>query len=373
MRFLHCSDLHLGKRLNEFELLPDQRQVLAQICRIAAEQAVDAVLIAGDIYDKPNPPAAAMEVFSEFLTRLREAGISVYLISGNHDSAQRISYFGSLLRSCGVYTTEQFDGHLQSYTLEDAYGPVQIHLLPFLKPVHVRRCFPEAEIQSYAEAVETVLRQTELDPAARHVLLAHQFITGAEPCESEQLFIGGLDQIPASVFDGFDYVALGHLHGPQRVGRDTLRYSGSPLKYSFSEEAHNKSVAIVELREKGTVTVTLEPLQQPHEMRQLRGGLEELLAMPYCEDYVRLTLTDEEVRPDARVSLLTVFPNMMRFGVENSKTKVDLEVQGIRTVENRTPLELFADFYAYQNNQVPPDEARLQLVTEILKELEGEA
>ena len=372
MRFLHCSDLHLGKRLHDYDLLPDQIQVLGQIGQIARDRDVQAVLIAGDIYDKTNPPAGAMEAFSDFIAGLSGAGIAVYLISGNHDSAQRVAYCAGLLRHCGVYTSDRFDGRLQTFDCTDAYGKLQLHLLPFLKPVLVRRCWPEEEIQSYEDAVRVVLNHSPRDPEARQVLVCHQFISGAESCESEQPAIGGLDQIPAEVFADFDYVALGHLHGPQRVGRDTLRYSGSPLKYSFSEEHQTKSVAIVELGAKGEVSIDLEPLTQPHEMRQIRGSMAELMQQPYSEDYMRVILTDEEVRPDARVSLLTVFPNMMRFGVENSKTKLDLEVSGVQNLERRTPLELFADFYAYQNHQVAPDAARMQVVAEILRELEGE-
>ena len=372
MKFLHCSDLHLGKRLNQFDLLEDQIAVLQQILEIARREQVQAVLIAGDIYDKPSPPAQAMSAFAEFVGQLCAADIRVYLISGNHDSPERVSYLAPLIRSCGVYVSDRFTGQLQTFQLEDEYGPLQLHLLPFVKPVLVRRFYREQELETYEDAVRAVLEHSQIDWNQRNVLLCHQFLTGANTCDSEELAIGGLDQIPVTVFDGFDYVALGHLHGPQQVGRPAVRYSGSPLKYSFSEVSHKKSVTLVELQQKGTLQIHTVPLQQVHEMREVRGTLEQLLAMPYSEDYIRATMTDETPRPDARALLLTVFPNLMRFAVENSRTSEEVSVRQLQAVEQKSPLELFRDFYAYQNNEQPPDAQRMQIIQTLLEELEAQ-
>lgn len=370
MKLLHCADLHLGKRLGCFDLLPDQRIILQEILSIAADAKIQAILLAGDVYDKPDPPAAAMAVFSDFAARLHEAGIALYLISGNHDSSRRLSYFSPLLAHCQVYSAGEFTGAARCYTLRDAYGPVVLHLLPFLRPATVRRFFPSQTIGTYEDAVRAALAATPRVPEARHVLLCHQFITGAATCDSEQGAVGGLDQVPAEVFAGFDYVALGHLHGPQQVGSPTVRYSGSPLPYSFSECGQKKSVTVVDLGPKGQVDVQTVPLHPPHPMREIRGSLEALRRAPYSEDFVRVILTDEEVRSDARVALLPVFPNMLRFGVENSKTATDIAVQGVRQLERQTPLDLFQAFYAAQNGGVAPGEARTALVAKILRELE---
>ena len=370
MRFLHTAYLHLGKLMNDLSLIDDQRAMLDQIVHIAAEEAVDAVLIAGDVYQRTSPQAEAMALFDSFVTRLTEQGMRVFVISGNHDSALRISYFSSLIRSSGVYVTQTFDGELQHVTLRDADGDVTVWMLPFLRPSQVRRAYPEEKVTTCQDAVRAVLRNADVDFSGRNVLMCHQFVLGCETCESEELSVGTLDNIDASLFDGFDYVAMGHIHKPQRVGRDTLRYAGSPLKYSFSEAQHRKSVTIIDLQEKGETQVRTVPVYPLHDVRLIEGMMDDIMRMPYSEDYVWITLHDELPPPDARVTLSVSFPNMMKYSVVNSRTKYDLDVMATQTMENKTTSELFADFYRLQNNGQEPGSMHLQVLDKVIRELE---
>ena len=373
MRFLHLADLHLGKQMNDLSLLPDQEYIMDQILAIAESERVDGVLIAGDVYQRSSPQAEAMALFDQFVSKLAERRKKVFVISGNHDSALRISYFSSLIRSSGIYVSEMFEGRMQQVKLWDEYGEIIIWMLPFLRPSQAKRFLPEEKIVSYQDAVTAVLRQTPVDSRKRNLLICHQFITGCETSDSEERTVGGLDNIDASVLDQFDYVALGHIHKPQRVKRDTLRYAGSPLKYSFSETNHHKSVTVVELEEKGVVTVRTVPLYPLHEVRMLEGTMEELMQLPYSEDYVWITVHDELVPPDARVTLTVNFPNMMKFSVVNSRTKYDVDVLAAESMENKTVTELFSDFYRLQNNDQVPGEAHRRVIEKVLKELEEKA
>ena len=370
MRFLHIADLHLGKQMNDLSLMDDQRFILDQIAHIAAEEQADAVLIAGDVYQRSTPQAEAMALFDAFVSRLARDGRKVFVISGNHDSALRISYFSSLVRNAGVYVTEAFTGEMQHVTLQDADGELTVWMLPFLRPAQVRRALPEEKVTSYQDAVAAVLRNADIDLTGRNLLMCHQFIIGCEVCDSEELSVGTLDHIDGAVFDGFDYVALGHIHKPQKVLRDTLRYAGSPLKYSFSEAQHKKSVTIVDMREKGDVQVRKVPLYPLHDVRLIDGTLQEIMRMPYSEDYVWITIRDELPPPDAKVTLSVNFPNMMKFSVVNSRTKYDLDVRATETVENKTVAELFTDFYRLQNNDQLPSEMHMQVLNKVIRELE---
>ena len=373
MRFLHIADLHLGKQMNDVTLLSDQEFILQQIAGIAEKERADAVLIAGDVYQRSSPQAEAMALFDRFVSALAEQGRKVFIISGNHDSAQRISYFSSLIRTSGVYVTEAFDGRLQSVTVQDSEGEIVIWMLPFLRPSQVKRFLPEERIVTYQDAAEAVLRQTPIDTGKRNILLCHQFITGCETSDSEERAVGGLDNIDAAVFDSFDYVALGHIHKPQKVGRDTLRYAGSPLKYSFSEAGHKKSAVIAELGAKGDVAVRTVPLYPLHDVRTLEGTMDELMRQDYSEDYLWITVHDELVPPDARVTLSTNFPNMMKFSVVNSKTKMDLDVLAAESMENKSITELFSDFYRLQNNGQDLSDAHRKIIDRVLKEMEENA
>lgn len=372
MKFLHLADLHLGKRLNDVSFLEDQVRLLCQVEEIARNEQADAVLIAGDVYQKASPQSEAMAAFDQFITRLKSMGLRVFVISGNHDSAQRISYFSSLLKNAGVYVSEAFDGRLQQVLLQDEHGEIAVSLLPFLKPVQVRQFYPDEKIETYQDAMQTVLRHSPVDPAKRNVLVCHQFITGAEISDSEEKTLGGLDNIDASVFADFDYVALGHIHKPQKCTRETLRYAGSLMKYSFSEVNQKKSVTVVEMGEKGNVIVHTVPLNAPHDMRLVEGFLDEVMALPYSEDYVWVTLRDELPPPDARVTVSTVFPNMMKFSILNSKTKTDEDILAKEQMENKTIEELFSDFYRLQNNDQPPTSQHMRILRTLLKKLEAE-
>ena len=370
MRFLHMADLHLGKQMNDVNLLEDQKAVLNQVIHIARNEKVDAVLIAGDVYQRTSPQAEAMALFDRFVSQLVEDGRKVFAISGNHDSALRLSYFASLVRDAGVYVSEAYTGDLQHVTLRDSEGDVTVWMLPFLRPAQVRRALPDEKIASYQDAVAAVLRNAPIDFAKRNVLMCHQFITGSEVCDSEELSVGTLDHIDGAVLDGFDYVALGHIHKPQRILRDTLRYAGSPLKYSFSEALHKKSVTIVDLQEKGEVRLHTVPLYPLHDVRLIEGRLDEIMQMPYSEDYVWITIHDELPPPDAKVTLSVNFPNMMKFSVVNSRTKYDLDVKATQAMENKTVSELFSDFYRLQNNDQAPGEMHMQVLEKVIRELE---
>ena len=375
MKLLHLSDLHLGKRVNGFSMLEDQRVILTQIVDLAEEEKVDAVLLAGDLYDKPVPPAEAVTLLDGFLTRLSGGGIPVFAISGNHDSPERLAFATRLLAGEGIHLTAQYQGPQPPFLLQDEYGDVAIYALPYLKPALVRHWNPEADIASYEEAVSYALGQWAVDKTRRNVLLAHQFVTGGVTCESEERSVGGVDQIPAPLFAAFDYVALGHLHGPQSVGRPTLRYSGSPLKYSFSECGHEKSVTLVTLREKGQVEIQALPLTPCRDLREIRVTYEEVTAKSFYqgtnrEDYLHVILTDEEDVPEAMGKLRTIYPNLMKLSYDNRRTQGVAEVTGAERPEEKTPLELFQDFYQLQNNQpmAPQQEALVRQLMETIWE-----
>lgn len=373
MRFLHTADLHLGRRLNDLPLLEDQKVLLQQIVDIAVSESVDGVIIAGDVYNKSVPGSDAMTVLDGFMTQLVQKDINIYMISGNHDSSERISYFSQLIRKAGIYTTEAFDGKLQQIQLEDEYGPLTVSLMPFIRPLQIRKFYPQQEITTYEDAVKTVLDNSQLDDASRNILVCHQFVTGAETSDSEEFAVGGLDCIEASIFDDFDYVALGHLHKPQKVRRETMRYAGSPMKYSLSEANHRKSVTLIDIGAKGEAPeIRSLPLTAPRDVREVRGTMAEVMSMDYSEDYVKVTLTDEMVAPDARVSVATVFPNMIKMAVHNSRTLEEAELTGAESLENKSKMDLFFDFYKMQNNDTDPDEQQIRIMEELLKELEEE-
>ena len=376
MRFLHLSDLHLGKRVCEFSMLEDQHFILKQILTLLDTHPVDAVLLAGDLYDKPVPPAEAVRLLDWFLTELSRRALPVFAISGNHDSADRIAFGSALLAGSRVYVSPVFSGAPAPITLTDESGPVDLYLLPFLKPAAVRHIYPDEPIESYNDALACVLHRIRPDPDRRSVLLAHQFVAGASSCESEEPSVGGIDWVDSALFDGFDYVALGHLHSPQKVGRETVRYCGTPLKYSFSEAGQKKSATFVELGPKGTVTITTEPLHPRHDLRELRGSYMELTDRRSYEgtttdDYLHITLTDEQDIPDALARLRVVYPNLMRLDYDNRRTRTQQELDAPARTETKTPLELFADFYQLQNNQpMTPEQADFcqQLIENLWKE-----
>lgn len=363
MKLMHLSDLHIGKRIYEYSMLEDQRHILKEVLAIAGEEKPSAVLLAGDIYDRAVPSAEAVSVFDEFLSELAKRCEAVCVIYGNHDCAERLAFGNSLMETSQVYVSPVYDGTLKSVCLNDEWGCVRIHLLPFLKPAVVRHVWEDEPADTTEDAVRTALAHLTFDPDERNVLVAHQFVTGASRCESEELAVGGVDQVPASVFDGFDYVALGHLHGPQSVERETIRYCGTPLKYSFSEVHQKKSVTIVELEEKGKVSVRTRPLHPLRDLREIRGTYLELTAKSFyeetnTEDYIRAVLTDEEDIPDGLQKLRVIYPNLMQLLYDNQRTREDQTVESAENVEKKSELELFEEFYEIQNNQPMSEQQR---------------
>lgn len=370
MKFLHLADLHLGRQLNDLSLLEDQAWILQQIVDTAEAEKVEAVLIAGDIYQRSSPQAEAMALFDRFVSQLAARKIAVCAISGNHDSALRISYFSSLIREAGVHVSETFTGELQHVTLRDNFGEVVVWLMPFLRPAQVRRAWPEEKILTCQDAVAAVIRHADIDPRKRNILLCHQFVTGSQLAGSEDLSVGGLDSVDAALFDVFDYVAMGHIHRPQTILRDTVRYAGSPLKYSFDEAEHHKSLTLVDIQDKDDIVVRTLPLYPLRDLRRVEGLLADVINMPYSEDYVWVTIHDELPPPDAKVSISVTFPNMLKFSVVNSRTQYDLDVLATEAIEHKSVAELFADFYRKQNNDQAPSDAHMQVLSRVLKEME---
>ena len=380
MRFNHTSDLHLGKRVNEFPMLEDQIYILKEILRIVEEEKAGAVVIAGDVYDKPVPPAEAVQVFDSFLTELAGHQIPVFVISGNHDSQERIAFGNRLMRGRQVYMAPVYDGFVEPVELKDEYGSLFVYMLPFIKPAMVRKCWPEEEIPDFDAALRCAVGhivkgdggQAPLDPSARNVIVADQFVAGASCCDSEELSIGGLDSVSADIFREFDYVALGHLHGPQKIGRDTMRYSGTPLKYSFSEAGHRKSVAVVDMLEKGKVQVRLRELTPLRDLREIRGTYEELTRLDSyrgtrVDDYLRITLTDEEDILDALGKLRSIYPNIMKLDYDNRRTREGGRLEAVKE-ERRSPLEMLEQLYEMQNNQ-PMSPEQVKLAEEIMRDI----
>lgn len=370
MRFLHISDLHLGKLISGYDISAEQKFMLSGICDIAENEKVDVVLIAGDVYDKPNPSADAMLLFSGFVSFFAEKNIPVYIISGNHDSAGRVSYFSGLIRDKGIYVTEKFTGSLQTYTVRDEYGEIDIHLLPFVKPLTVNEFFPDDKISTYEEAVAAVLENSTVDSSKRNILVCHQFITGSEKSGSEAMSVGGLENIPASLFDDFDYVAMGHIHGAQKAGRPEVRYCGSPMKYDISEANSVKTVTIADMDEKGSVKISTAEVPHLRDLIAVKGKFRELMQMSVSNDFVGVILTDEEIVPDAKMSLKNIFPYMISFGVENSKMRTVQSVEYSEQFISKSPLELFESFFMEQNGGTGMSKRQAKIMAEIFEQAE---
>ena len=375
MKLIHLSDLHLGKRVNDFPMLEDQAYILDRILEIIDAEQPEAVLIAGDVYDKTIPSSEAVALLDDFLVKLADRSLAVLLISGNHDSPERLAFANRLMEGRGVYIAPVYHGEVTPVTLEDVHGLVDFWLLPFLKPVHLRRFFPEEGVESYTDAMACAIRHMPLDPTRRNVLVTHQFVTGAERCESEEVSVGGADNVDASVFAPFDYVALGHLHGPQSIGEERVRYCGTPLKYSFSEVRHQKSVTVIELEEKGTMNLRAVPLTPKRDMVELRGGFAQISSPAFYEQvdrdaYVRVILTDENDIYGAMGQLRSIYPNLMRLDYDNPRTRsgtAELEEADVK----RNPLELFEEFYQQQNHQ-PMSEEQRGYLAELLEAIQEE-
>lgn len=354
MKFMHISDLHIGKKVNGFSMLEDQKAILSEILDIVDKTNVEAVLIAGDIYDKGIPSLEAVELFDKFITALSNKKKTVFIISGNHDAPERIAFASKILDRDKIYISPVFDGKVKKVELNDKYGKINFFLLPFIKPAVVKRFYPESNIESYNDAVKTVLESLNVNAEERNILICHQFVTGASRCDSEEVSVGGLDNIDISLFSKFDYTALGHIHGAQFVGNENIRYCGTPLKYSFSEVHHKKGVLIIELKEKNDINIDKILLHPVRDMREIRGTYDELMSRKnYTEknrfDYLHVTLTDEEEIPNAYEFLREIYPNIMRFDYDNKRSQTDFEVDFNTVLELKTPFEIFSDFYKLQN------------------------
>lgn len=368
MKLLHLSDLHLGRRLCEMDLLQDQEYILQQCVDLAKEHKVSAVLVAGDVYDRSVPTVGAVNLLDRFLNQLAQEKIAVYIISGNHDSADRLGFGGKLLQSNGIYLSSVFDKGLEHYELQDEHGTVHLWALPFIRPSMVRNCWPQEDICDYTDAVRTVIKYADVDASARNVMMAHQFVTAGgkspETCDSESLNLGTLDNVDVSVFDVFDYVALGHIHGPQQVGRETVRYCGSPLPYSVSEVRHRKSAVLVELGAKGQVTWKLLPLEPKRALRRLEGPLEELLehAQP-SEDFIYVVLTDEMQQFNAAAKLRSKYPNLVKLDFAPRKQQQKTHQLTGEDISQKSLLQLFDDFYHVVHNRSMNEEERSVMQT----------
>lgn len=361
MKFIHLSDLHIGKKVNEYSMLEDQKYILTKILNIIDGEKPDGIIIAGDVYDKSIPSAEAVQLFDDFLFRLSKRDLKTFIISGNHDSPERIAFGGRLMNRSGIYLSPVYNGEVEAIELEDEYGKINVYMLPFLKPANVRRFYEGEEIVSYTDAMRVAISKLDMDFNQRNILITHQFVTGAQRTESEEISVGGTDNIDVSVFDDFDYVALGHIHRPQNCKSERVRYSGTPLKYSFSEVSDKKSVTVVEIKEKGGLTVNTVPLTPMRDMVEIKGKYDEIMRLDFYEnttyrdDYVHITLTDEEDIVDAVGKLRTVYHNLMKLDYDNLRTRTVAAVENMCDVENKNPIQHFEQFYEQQNNQPMSD------------------
>ena len=381
MKFLHLADLHIGKTVNGFSMIEEQKHAFKQIIGYIATEKPSAIVIAGDIYDRAMPGVDAVKVFDDFLTDLSVTGVSILIISGNHDSADRLNFGSRLLLDKNIHLCGVYDNKIDPVTLTDELGEVNFYLLPFIKPTMLRDAEIENDIESYGDALAAALATVKIDFTKRNVLAAHQFFTkaGINPTRSESELspVGGLDAMDITPIEGFDYAALGHLHGPQGIGAEHIRYAGSPIKYSFSEWRQEKSVTLVEMKNKGEVSIKLLALNPIHDMREIKGRLEDLLndkisAQGDKEDYLRVILTDEEEIICPMDKLRSVYKNVMVLDLENSRTSIDLSAisTDAESFEKLSPFELFNQFFLEVNGSVMSPE-QSAIVAELLEKEEA--
>ena len=374
MKFIHLSDLHLGKRVNEYSMLEDQEYILKKILGIVDKEKPDGVIIAGDVYDKSVPSGEAVVLFDSFLTSLASRGKQVFVISGNHDSAERISFGSGLMEQSGIHMSRVYNGVIEPITMKDDYGNINVYMLPFIKPANVRRFFENEEISSYTDAMRVAISQMNINKEERNILVTHQFVTGASRSDSEERSVGGTDNVDVSVFEDFDYVALGHIHRGQSCSYERVRYCGTPLKYSFSEARDEKSVTVVELTEKGRFEISTIPLEPMRDMVEIKGEYDEIMKKSfyenttYTEDYIHIILTNEEDVNDAIGKLRTVYRNLMKLDYDNKRTRSNSLIEGDLAVDTKSPMELFEDFYELQNNQ-PMNEKQRELVKSLIDKI----
>ncbi len=350
MKFIHLSDLHLGKKLGEFDLIEDQKYITDRIFDIIDSEKPDAVIIAGDIYDRGFPPLDAINLFDDIIVRLAGKRIESFIISGNHDSAERNAFANRLIDLSGIHLSSVYNGNVKPLTLKDSHGDVNFWMLPFIKPATVRNFFPDEEIASYTDAVKVAVKNMNADFSSRNILIAHQFVTGSERCDSEDVSVGGSDNVDAAAFDGFDYVALGHLHGAQSAGRETIRYCGTPLKYSLSEINHEKSVTVVEIGEKDDVKIRTVPLAPMRDIVEITGSYNEIISQDFSsklkkDDFYKFILTDEENILNVMNRVRTVYPNVIKIDYTHAQTVRAAEFSSDQNVGNLSMLDNFKNFY----------------------------
>lgn len=377
MKFMHLSDLHLGKRVNGYSMLEDQKYILIKIINIIDEQKPQAVIIAGDVYDKPVPSAEAVQLFDDFLYKLTERSLQVIVISGNHDSPERIAFGSRFMGKSGIHMSQVYNGSTDFVSLTDDYGKINFYLLPFIKPSNVRRFFEDEEINTYTEAIRVAISNMNIDKNARNIIVTHQFVTGAERSDSEIIAVGGTDNVDSYVFDDFDYVALGHIHRPQNVGKSTVRYCGTPLKYSFSEINHEKSVTIVEIKEKEDIDVTTIPLIPLHDMREIKGSYDELVNRENyegtaTEDYLHIILTDEDDVPYAVERLRNIYHNLMKLDYDNTRTRSSYDITQAQETERKSEIELVSEFFEKQNGK-QMTEQQLEYAIDLIEQIKEES
>ena len=361
MKFIHLSDLHIGKRLSEFSFLPDQEYILDKITEIVKNEQADAVLIAGDVYDKSMPSADDVALFDRFLSDLTAVCNNIFVISGNHDSPERIAFGSHIMEKSGVHLSPVYNGNVAKTTLDDGKTKVNVYMLPFVKPANVRRFFPDISIESYTDAIGTAIENMEINVNEINLLVTHQFVTGASVCDSEEHSVGGTDNVNGEVFSCFDYVALGHIHSPQNVGSERMRYSGTPLKYSFSEAKHNKSVTVIDVQSKDEITVSSIPLTPLRDLREIRGKYDDIMLRSNYEntnreDYLHIILTDEDDIPDAMARLRVIYPNVMKITYDNMRTRNFQQLDADNDISSKSQFQLFSEFYKKQNGSDLSDE-----------------
>lgn len=383
MKILHLADLHLGKILQEQSLIEDQEYMLKEIINIIKVEKVQVLLISGDVYDRSVPPTEAVNLLDNFLKILiKDLKIKVFIISGNHDSKDRLGFGNKIFEDEGLYIESKYNGRLKKVRLEDEYGPLNIYMLPFIKPVEVKKFFEDDLENNYDLAINKIIEKEEIDKSERNIIMVHQFVTAGnvkpERTESEVLSLGGIENVDVSNFKSFDYVAIGHVHRPQKIGRDTARYAGTILKYSFSEINHNKSIPIIDIKEKGNITINLLPLKPLRDMREIKGPIEELIKEENykegnLEDYIKAIITNEEPVYDAIGKIKKIYPNTLKLEIQNSKTINSNTEQNINLeeVKKKSELELFSDFYKLQNN-LDLNEKQKEIVKNIISEVKHE-
>lgn len=383
MKILHLSDLHIGKIVLEQSMLEDQKYMLDQIIDEIKKEKIEVVLISGDVYDRSVPPADAVDVLDNFLKVLiKDLKIKVFMIAGNHDSKERLNFGSKIFANDGLYICANYNGKLDKVELEDEFGKLNIYMLPYIKPVEVKKYFEDMEILSYNDAVKAVLENEEINKDERNIIISHQFVTAGneepEKSDSETIFLGGTENVDVSCYSDFDYVAIGHIHGPQRIGRDTARYAGTMLKYSFSEVNQNKCLTVLDFREKDSLDIKLVPIKPLRDMRVIKGPIEELLKEENYittnrEDYIRAIITNEEPVYDAIGQIKKVYPNTLRLDIENSKVTAGLEANmtNLDNIKKKDEVELFNEFFNFQHNQDLSD-IQLEIIKNVVKEVKKE-